>query len=124
VEKPYHESDTIFVFLAYFGFLSALPFFLLRDQRDDPKKEYVYWHARQGLALALCVLCLSMVLLMVYMFVGWIPIFGWAVAATGCCVWPSYLLVIIGSHALCWYKAFTGERWAFPGVCRVAEMFH
>ena len=124
MEKLYHEDDVIFLFLAYFGFLSAFPFFMLRDQRADPKKAYVYWHARQGLALALCVTCLSILLMTVYMFVGWIPILGWAVVLTGCCVWPLYLLVIIAAHVTCWIKAFGGQQWKFPGVWRIAEMFH
>jgi uncharacterized membrane protein len=123
MEKPYHESDTILVFLAYFGILSLLPFFMTRDQRSDPKKEYVYWHARQGLALALCVTCLSLLLMMAYLFVGWIPILGWAVAFTGCCVWPLYLLVILAAHVTCWIKAFGGQKWRLPGVSRIAEMF-
>ena len=123
MEKPYHEDDVIFLFLAYFGIFSLIPFLMLRDQRADPKKAYVYWHARQGLALALCVTCLSIAFLMVDLVLGWIPFVGWAISLVSCCVWPLYLLVIIAAHVTCWIKAFRGEQWPFPGVWRVAEMF-
>jgi hypothetical protein len=26
---------------------------MFKDKRSDPQKEYVYWHARQGLAMAI-----------------------------------------------------------------------
>jgi uncharacterized membrane protein len=123
VEKPYHESDAVFLFLAYFGILSLVPFLLMRDQRADPKKEYVYWHARQGLALMLCVIVLGFALMMVDLFLGWIPFVGWALSLVSCCVWPVYLLVVIGAHVACWIKAFGGQKWPFPGACKIAEMF-
>lgn len=123
MEKPYREGDAIFVFLAYFGILSLIPFLMMREERSDPQKEYVYWHARQGLALAICVICLSMAFLMVDLVLGWIPFVGWAISLASCCIWPLYLLVIIAAHVTCWIKAFGGQKWPFPGVCRIAEMF-
>ena len=123
MEKPYHESDSIFVFLAYFGIFSLIPFFMTRDQRSDPQKEYVYWHARQGLALAVCVTVLAMGFAMVDLIIGWIPFVGWALSLISCCVWPVFLLLIIAAHVLCWIKAFGGQKWPFPGVSKIAEMF-
>jgi hypothetical protein len=53
VAKPYSDEDKIHLFLAYFGIFALIPFLMFKDKRSDPQKEYVYWHARQGLAMAI-----------------------------------------------------------------------
>ena len=55
VAKPYSDEDKIHLLLAYFGIFALIPFLMFKDKRSDPQKEYVYWHARQGLALAIVV---------------------------------------------------------------------
>lgn len=107
--KPYHDDDKIHLFLAYFGIFSLIPFLMFKDKQADPQKEYVYWHARQGLALAVCWFVCS--LIWVIPFVGWI---------IGCFVWIAGIAMMI----MGWVKAFGGQKWVMPGVSKVAEMFH
>jgi uncharacterized membrane protein len=107
--KPFADEDKIFLFLAYFGILSLIPFFMFKDKRSDPQKEYVYWHARQGLALAICVF--------ICCFIMVIPFIGWLI---GCVVWVgAVVLMIMG-----WVKAFGGVKWEMPGVSKLAAMFN
>jgi uncharacterized membrane protein len=114
--KPYSDEDKVHLFLAYFGLLSLIPFLMFKDKRSDPQKEYVYWHARQGLAL--CIACV------VVWFVGmiglFIPLLNIVVGLFLCLLWVGVLVVVI----MCWMKAFAGEKWAIPGVSKIAEMFN
>ena len=116
VGKPYNEEDKIFLFLAYFGILSLIPFFMFRDKRADPQKEYVYWHSRQGLALVICAVCVQIVL-MVGMI---IPFLNILVALVVCCWWVFVIIMII----MGWVKAFGGQKWEMPLVCKLAAMFN
>jgi uncharacterized membrane protein len=116
VGKPYSEEDKIYLFLAYFGILSLIPFFMFRDKRADPQKEYVYWHARQGLALVVCAVCVQIVL-MVGMI---IPFLNILVALVVCVWWVCVIVMII----MGWVKAFGGQKWEMPGVCKLAAMFN
>ncbi len=115
--KPYSDEDKIHLFLAYFGILSLIPFFMFKDKRSDPQKEYVYWHARQGLALALTViiLCVPTAIIMVIPFVGWI---------LSCLGWLFIIVLAWGGMIMGWIKAFAGEKWPIPGIAKVAEMFN
>jgi uncharacterized membrane protein len=107
--KPFSDDDKIYLFLAYFGILSLVPFLMFKDKRSDPQKDYVYWHARQGLALAICWFVCSMI---------WIlPFVGWLI---GCVVWVAGLVFMI----MGWVKAFGGIKWEMPGVSKIAEMFN
>jgi uncharacterized membrane protein len=118
--KPYSDDDKVHLFLAYFGIFSLIPFFMFKDKRQDAQKDYVYWHARQGFALAIVCFAASIVLMIVGMVLAFIPVVGWAL---GCLLW----LVIVGGSLGCaimgWIKAFGGERWEIPGVSKLAEMF-
>ena len=114
--KPYSDEDKIHLFLAYFGILSLIPFFMFKDKRSDPQKEYVYWHARQGLSLAICAICVWIVL-MVGMVIPFVNILIMLIL----CVWWVFIIVMM---IMGWVKAFGGQKWEMPGVCKVAEMFH
>lgn len=119
--NPYADDDKIHLFLAYFGLLSLIPFLMYKDKRSDPQKEYVYWHARQGLALFLCVAVVAIVFAIFLTMISFaLPVIG---GIFGCLFWFAFLAVALGAHIMGWVKAFGGQRWEMPGVCKVAEMF-
>lgn len=119
--KPYSSDDSIHLFLAYFGIFSLIPFFMFRDKRQDPQKEYVYWHARQGLAFAIAVF-LGFIVLGILMFVVALVTAGIG-AMVGMCLWPVVMILLLVVNIICWVKAFKGVKWAIPGVSKLAEMF-
>ncbi|MBS1784054.1 MAG: FHA domain-containing protein [Acidobacteria bacterium] len=113
--QPFADEDKIHLFLAYFGLLSLVPYLMFKDKRDDPQKEFVYWHARQGLALSITVI------------ICWIPIFILAfIPILGCIVmvlgWLFLLVVGLGGSIMGWIKAFGGQKWAFPVISKFAGM--
>ena len=114
--KPYADDDKIFLFLAYFGIFSLIPFFMYRDKRSDPQKEYVYWHSRQGLGLTI-VAVIVWICGMVGMF---IPFLNILVGLILCAWWVLVLVLMI----MGWVKAFGGEKWEMPGISKVAQMFN
>ena len=114
--KPYADDDKIFLFLAYFGIFSLFPFFMYRDKRSDPQKEYVYWHSRQGLGLTI-VAVIVWICGMVGMF---IPFLNILVGLILCAWWVLVLVMMI----MGWVKAFGGQKWEMPGISKVAQMFN
>lgn len=113
--KPFSDEDKIFLFLAYFGLLSLVPFIMFKDKKDDPQKEYVYWHARQGLALTIIVFVLCVAIGVISI----IPFLGWAIGCFGFILIP---LVALGGSIMGWIKAFGGEKWEIPGIAKISEM--
>lgn len=113
--KPFNDEDKVHLFLAYLGIFSLIPFFMFRDKRSDPQKEYVYWHARQGLALAI----IAFVVAFVLMFGLFIPLVNILVGLVLCCWWLAFVVMMV----MGWVKAFGGEKWLIPGVSKLAEMF-
>ncbi|MEJ2368132.1 MAG: DUF4870 domain-containing protein [Acidobacteriota bacterium] len=113
--KPYSDDDKIHLFLAYFGIFALIPFFMFRDKRQDPQKEYVYWHARQGLALFI----VAMVIWLVGMVGMVIPFLNILVGLLLCAWWVLIVVMMIVGMV----KAFGGQKWEMPGIVKVAEMF-
>lgn len=112
-EKAYDDGDTIMVILSYFGILSLIPFFMFRDKRDDPKKEFIYFHARQGVTLLLSVFCVDIVLGILLI----VPIVN--------CL-SMILIMLVGLTAVVFMiigivKAFGSKRWVMPVVGGLAE---
>ncbi len=98
------EQDKIMLVLAYLSILALIPLLTVKDS------EYVKWHAKQGLVLAITVFVLSFVL-------GFIPVAGWIV---GGCALP------IGALALMVYgiiQAFKPNRWRIPLIADLADKF-
>ena len=114
--KPYSDDDKIHLFLAYFGIFSLIPFFMFKDKRSDPQKEFVYWHARQGLALAVVAVCVWIIGMVGLI----IPLLNILIGLVLCVWW----VVVIVMMIMGWVKAFGGQKWEMPLVCKVAEMFH
>ncbi len=114
--KPYADDDKIFLFLAYFGIFSLIPFFMYRDKRSDPQKEYVYWHSRQGLGLTI-VAVIVWICGMVGLFIPFLNILVGLIL----CVWWILVLVMM---IMGWVKAFGGQKWEMPGISKIAQMFN
>ncbi|MCI4398851.1 MAG: DUF4870 domain-containing protein [Acidobacteria bacterium] len=121
VAKPYSDEDKIHLFLAYFGIFALIPFLMFKDKRSDPQKEYVYWHARQGLALAIVVFVLCIVFMVAGFVLAFIPVVGWILS---CLMWVCLMIIAWGGAIMGWVKAFGGQKWEMPGIAKVAAMFN
>jgi len=112
------EDHTILLFLAYFGILALIPFLIFGHRRGEPQHDFVYRHARQGLALAIAVMVFSVLVWAGDVLLAFIPKYGvllqrlaWLVLIT-----LAALATITG-----WVKAFKGRDWVLPGIGRLAE---
>ena len=115
-EKPYDSDDTIHLILAYLCPLSLIPFFMYRDKRNDPKKDYVYFHARQGTALGIVVWAICIVF--------WI-LSAITLGILGLILCPLSAVVCLGAMAISimgWVKAFKGEKWEMPGMSAMTKL--
>lgn len=120
--QPYGDDDKIFLFLAYFGILSLVPFIMYRDKRSDPQKEYVYWHARQGLAFLIAWTVIVVVVMIGSFVMGFVPVLGKVLHMAMCCFWPVFSILPLVVVIVCWMKAFGGIKWEIPGVAKIADM--
>ncbi len=118
--KPYSDDDKIHLFLAYFGLFSLIPFFMFRDKRSDPQKEFVYWHARQGLAFTIAWAVAIFVVFILAIILAFVPVVGWILS---CLLYLGLAVAGLGGAIMGWVKAFAGEKWEMPVVCKLAEMF-
>lgn len=118
--KPYADGDAIHLFLAYFGLFALIPYLMFKDQKANPQKEYVFWHARQGLALTLAWFAMWVGVtifgtMLAFMHLGVISILLWGL------VWFAslgiFVLVIMG-----WVKAFGGVKWQMPLIDKVVNV--
>jgi uncharacterized membrane protein len=96
------DQDKIMLILSYLGILSLIPLLTVKDS------DYVKFHAKQGLALAICSVAVFLV--------AWIPIIGQILA---CVVWLAVVVITIMSIV----KAFKPERWRIPVVSSLADKF-
>lgn len=97
------EQDKIQLVLSYLGLLALIP---LLTVKDSP---FVQWHAKQGLALFIGIVVVSIVL-------GIIPVVNMVAG----CVVPLGALVV---SVLAIMKAFKGERWRIPVIADLSEKF-
>ncbi len=103
-ELPLDDQDRVLLVLAYLGILALVPYLTAR-------KQFVVWHARQGLLLfgVSMVTLFSMILINVVLWdVHWV-------------LGLLFLLVLLTSSfgilalvVACILKAFEGERWRIP----------
>jgi uncharacterized membrane protein len=100
------EQDKVMLILAYLGILSLIPFLTVKDS------EYVKWHAKQGLAVAICGIPLAIVATIMNV----IPFLG---TLLGCVMWVGYFVVDI----MAMLKGLKGERWRIPVVSSLADKF-
>ena len=103
-ELPLDDQDRVLLVLAYLGILALVPYLTAR-------KQFVIWHARQGLLLfgVSMVTLFSMILINVVLWdVHWV-------------LGLLFLLILLTSSfgilalvVACILKAFEGERWRIP----------
>ena len=106
-----NEEDKIMLIFSYLWVLAIVPFMVTR-------REYVRWHAKQGL-----ILCgVSCVALLALIFVGAIlatlsKVFAWLFGFA----LLNLLLLYLALALVCIIKAMRGERWAVPFLGDLVE---
>jgi uncharacterized membrane protein len=110
-ELPLNDQDRILLVLSYLGILALVPFL-------TAKKEFVLWHARQGLLLfgVSLVSLFGMILVNVILwYVHWVLglIFLLLLLTSG--------FGILALMVACVLKAFEGERWRIPYLGDLVE---
>ena len=105
------EEDKVMLVFSYLWVLALVPFMVTR-------KDYVRWHAKQGLILCgvACVAFLGVI------FVGAIlatltKVFAWLFAF----VLLNLVLLYMALAIVCMIKAMRGERWAIPFLGDLVE---
>lgn len=105
------EEDKVMLVFSYLWVLALVPFLVTR-------REYVRWHARQGL-----ILCgVSCIAFLALIFIGAIlatlsRIFAWLFAFALINLVFLYLALAL----VCIIKAIRGERWAIPFLSDLVE---
>lgn len=105
------EEDKVMLVFSYLWVLALVPFMVTR-------REYVRWHAKQGLILCgvACIVFLALI------FVGAIlatltKVFAWLFAF----VLLNLVLLYLALALVCVIKALRGERWAIPFLGDLVE---
>ena len=105
------EEDKIMLVFSYLWVLALVPFMVT-------KREYVRWHAKQGLILSgvaciifLTVIFLGAVLATLSMVFAWLFAFGLV----------NLILLYFALALVCVIKAMRGERWAIPFLGDLVE---
>jgi len=103
-EFPLDDQDRILLVLSYLGILALVPFLTAR-------KDYVQWHARQGLLLfgvslitLFAMILVNVVLWHVHWVLGLICLLLLLTSGFG----------VLALMVACILKAFEGERWRIP----------
>lgn len=106
-----NEEDKVMLVFSYLWVLALVPFLVTR-------REYVRWHAKQGLILC-GVSCLGFLAII---FVGAIlatlsKVFAWLFAFA----LVNLVLLYLALALVCVIKAISGERWAIPFLGDLVE---
>jgi uncharacterized membrane protein len=115
--NQYQDSDKVHLFLSYFGIFSLIPFFMFKSQKAEPQKEYVYWHAAQGLGFLVVMVVLEIAITVLNIIL--IPMHLGLVATL---LSLGIMVVGLGGMIFGWIKAFGGERWEMPVASKIAGM--
>jgi uncharacterized membrane protein len=105
------EEDKVMLVFSYLWVLAIVPFMVTR-------REYVRWHAKQGL-----ILCgISCLVFLAVIFVGAIlatisKVFAWLFAFA----LLNLVLLYLALALVCVIKALRGERWAIPFLGDLVE---
>jgi uncharacterized membrane protein len=110
------DQDKIMLVLAYLGILSLIPLLTVKDS------DYVKWHAKQGLALCI----VSVVVSIAFGILGFIAalvlhsgIVGTLISLCNCVIAVGILALMVMGIV----KAFKPERWKMPVVEMLASKF-
>jgi uncharacterized membrane protein len=103
-ELPLDDQDRILLVLSYLGILALVPFLTAR-------KDFVQWHARQGLLLFGVSLTTLFAMILVNV-VLWH--FHWVLGLIFLLLLLTSSFGILALIVACILKAFEGERWRIP----------
>ncbi len=103
-ELPLTDQDRVLLVLAYLGILSLVPFLTAR-------KEFILWHARQGLLLfgVSLVSLFGMVLANVTLWY-----ISWVLGLLFLILLLTSAFGVLALVVACILKAFEGEKWRIP----------
>jgi uncharacterized membrane protein len=103
-ELPLTEQDRVLLVLAYVGILALVPYLTAR-------KEFVLWHARQGLLLfgvsLVCLFCMILVNVVLWQL-------SWVLGLLFLILLITSAFGVLALVVACILKAFEGERWRVP----------
>lgn len=103
-ELPLSDQDRILLALAYLGILALVPYLTAR-------KEFVLWHARQGLLL-FGVSLISLFGMILANVVLWH--FSWVLGLLFLILLMTSAFGVLALVVACILKAFEGEKWRIP----------
>jgi uncharacterized membrane protein len=103
-ELPLTDQDRILLALAYLGILALVPYLTAR-------KEFILWHARQGLLL-FGVSLISLFGMILANVVLWH--FSWVVGLLFLILLMTSAFGVLALVVACILKAFEGEKWRIP----------
>ncbi len=105
------EEDKVMLVFSYLWVLALVPFMVTR-------REYVRWHAKQGLILC-GVSCLAFlaIILVGAILATLSKVFAWLFAFA----LINLVLLYLALALVCVIKAFRGERWAIPFLGDLVE---
>jgi uncharacterized membrane protein len=103
-ELPLSDQDRILLALAYLGILGLVPYLTAR-------KEFILWHARQGLLL-FGVSLISLFGMILANVVLWH--FSWVVGLLFLILLMTSAFGVLALVVACILKAFEGEKWRIP----------
>ena len=103
-ELPLTDQDRILLSLAYLGILALVPYLTAR-------KEFVLWHARQGLLL-FGVSLISLFGMILANVVLWH--FSWVLGLLFLILLMTSAFGVLALVVACILKAFEGEKWRIP----------
>lgn len=103
-ELPLTEQDRVLLVLAYLGILSLVPYLTAR-------KEFVLWHARQGLLL-FGVALISLFCMILANVVLWQ--LSWVLGLLFLILLITMAFGVLALVVACILKAFEGRRWRIP----------
>lgn len=98
------EQDKIMLLFAYLGVLSLIPLLTVKDS------DFVRWHSKNGLTLAIAALLVIGATLLI------LPVLG-------CLLAPLEAIGFAVVAVMAISKALRGERWRIPAVTDIAEKF-
>lgn len=109
--EPLTDEDKVLLVFSYLGPLAIVAFLAAR-------REYVRWHARQGLVFFLVAFGVILVMSMLEALAGSIH---WFLGKTTGLFGGVVYLCLFGVALLCILKALKGERWRLPFVRELAD---
>jgi hypothetical protein len=112
------EDHTILLLLCYLGIFALIPYLVCAGRRSDPRMDFAFRHARQGLALAILVMAVSVALVFGTVFLAGLSGVGAGVARIG---WWLLLLLAAAASVTGWHRAFTRKPWVLPLAGGLAE---